>query len=164
MWFIGPCVLFVWVANEETHFLSDVFFGSTILSRLNFHGQCDSQPFLYLTLLFLCVAGIAWLSKLTIEGRGWELPKKDDSKILWASFYIFPFRFSPMQLRICYTIHNTCIPHPREYWIIYWGPGFLAVVWFGSFPTPSPPSLVSKHDRRHTGSLRKRVNCWRDRG
>ncbi len=26
---------------------------------------------------------------------------------------------------------------PREYWIIYRGPGFLRVLWFGSSPTPS---------------------------
>ncbi len=28
---------------------------------------------------------------------------------------------------------------PREYWMIIWGPSFLAVVWFGSTPAPSPP-------------------------
>ncbi len=28
---------------------------------------------------------------------------------------------------------------PREYWMIYEGPGFLAVAWFGSSPTPFPP-------------------------
>ncbi len=28
---------------------------------------------------------------------------------------------------------------PREYWLTYRGPGFLAVIWFGSSPTPSPP-------------------------
>ncbi len=26
-----------------------------------------------------------------------------------------------------------------KYWMIYRGPGFLVVVWFGSSPTPSPP-------------------------
>ncbi len=35
--------------------------------------------------------------------------------------------------------HNQCTRYNREYWIIYRGPGFLAVVWFGSFPTTSPP-------------------------
>ncbi len=29
-------------------------------------------------------------------------------------------------------------PMPREYWMIYRGPGFLAVVWFGSTPILSP--------------------------
>ncbi len=29
----------------------------------------------------------------------------------------------------------------KEYWIIYRGPGFLAVLWFGSSPTPYSPSL-----------------------
>ncbi len=33
----------------------------------------------------------------------------------------------------------------REYWMTYRGPSFLAVVWFGSSPTPPPhPSAVSK--------------------
>jgi len=42
--------------------------------------------------------------------------------------------------------------------MIYRGPGFLAVVWFGSLPTPfsHPLSLVSKLDWRNTGRLRKR--------
>jgi hypothetical protein len=31
----------------------------------------------------------------------------------------------------------------REYWIIYRGPGFFAVVRIGSTPTPSPPPLPS---------------------
>jgi hypothetical protein len=38
----------------------------------------------------------------------------------------------------------------REYWTIYRGPGFLAVVWFGSSPALCPLS------RQHTGRLRKR--------
>jgi hypothetical protein len=46
------------------------------------------------------------------------------------------------------------------------GPGFLAVVWFGSFPFLSP-SPVGKLDRRLTGRLRKRDNFakgWRGKG
>ncbi len=31
----------------------------------------------------------------------------------------------------------------REHWMIYRGPGFLAVVWFGSLPNPSPLSNLS---------------------
>ncbi len=31
-----------------------------------------------------------------------------------------------------------------EYWMIYSGPGFLTVIWFGSSPDPSHPSPVSK--------------------
>ncbi len=41
------------------------------------------------------------------------------------------------------------ISETRDYWIIYRGPGFLAVLWFGSSPTPSPVSLLY---RRHTGA------------
>jgi hypothetical protein len=42
----------------------------------------------------------------------------------------------------------------REYWMIYRGPGFLVVVWFGS----SAPSTVRKLDRRNAGRARKRNN------
>ncbi len=51
------------------------------------------------------------------------------------------------------SISSSLILQGREYWLIYRGPGYLAVVWFGSSPTP-----VSKLDRRHTGRLRKRDN------
>ncbi len=44
------------------------------------------------------------------------------------------------------------------YWIIYRGPGFPVAVWFGSSPTPSLHSPVSKLDHRHKGRLRKRNN------
>ncbi len=50
------------------------------------------------------------------------------------------------------------------HWTIYRRPGFLAVVWFGSSPSPFPPSLVSKLDRRHTGRLRKRDNLLTGKG
>ncbi len=33
------------------------------------------------------------------------------------------------------------IVRSTEYWMIYRGPVFLAVVWFGSSPTPLPPSV-----------------------
>ncbi len=46
----------------------------------------------------------------------------------------------------------------REYWMNNRRVGFLAVVCFGSSPTPLLPSSVSKLDRRHTGRLRKRDN------
>ncbi len=45
--------------------------------------------------------------------------------------------------RQVYTVvHPTHVP--REYWIIYRWPGFLAIVWFGSSPTPlSSQQVVS---------------------
>ncbi len=46
---------------------------------------------------------------------------------------------------------------------MYRGPGLLAVVWFGSSPSP-PPSPVSKLDRRHTGRLRKKDNLLTEEG
>ncbi len=45
----------------------------------------------------------------------------------------------------------------RDYWMIYRGPGFQAVVRFSSSPT-IPPADVTKFDRRHTRRLRKRDN------
>ncbi len=51
-----------------------------------------------------------------------------------------------------------------RYWMIYRGPGFLAVVWFYSYPIPSFPSPVSKFDRRQIGRPRKRDNFLADRG
>ncbi len=49
--------------------------------------------------------------------------------------------------------------------MIYRGPGFLAIVWFDSSPTPSPSSSGSKLDRQHTGTEKERqVMYWRERG
>ncbi len=44
----------------------------------------------------------------------------------------------------------------REYWIIYRGTGFLAVVWFGSLPTPSPPLLSVTSTGAHRKTEKKR--------
>ncbi len=52
----------------------------------------------------------------------------------------------------------------REYWMIYRGPGFLAVLWFGSTSTPSLPSSVSMIHLRHTGRQKKRDNQRDKRG
>ncbi len=42
--------------------------------------------------------------------------------------------------------------------MIHRGPGFFAVVWFGSSPTLSPPFPLRNLGLRHTGGLRKRDN------
>ncbi len=63
---------------------------------------------------------------------------------------------------LMYTLYSNCnvvsLAVIREYWIIYSGPGFLAVVWFGSSPcTPSTiplPFVSSTGDKK--GRLRKR--------
>ncbi len=47
----------------------------------------------------------------------------------------------------------------REY-CIYRGPCFLAIVWFGSYPTPSSRKL----DQQHTGRLRTRENLLTEEG
>ncbi len=48
-------------------------------------------------------------------------------------------------------------PSHREYWMIYRGPGFLAVVWFGS--SPNPPPLP----RQQAVSLSRLPLCRRSR-
>ncbi len=50
----------------------------------------------------------------------------------------------------------------REYWRIYREPGCLAVVWFGSSPTPPPPP-VSELDLRLKGRLKRESTCWLER-
>ncbi len=56
-------------------------------------------------------------------------------------------------------------PPTREYWMIYRRPGFIAVYdFFDPHPTTLPPAPVSKLERRHTGSLRKRDNLLTGEG
>jgi hypothetical protein len=52
----------------------------------------------------------------------------------------------------------------RKYLVIYGGPCFLAVVWFGSTPTPTPTLPSVRSTSEHTGRLRMRDNFWRERG
>ncbi len=47
-----------------------------------------------------------------------------------------------MELRLSYMLKVR--ESTKEYWMIYRGPRFLAVVWFGSQPTPFHPLPVSK--------------------
>ncbi len=42
------------------------------------------------------------------------------------------------------------------YWMIYRGPGFLAVVWFGSSPTPSPPPVSKSRPATHRKTKKER--------
>ncbi len=69
-------------------------------------------------------------------------------------------KYSCLHLRIsdCF-----CLISPIwEHWMIYSGPSFLAVVWFGSSTTPHPLSVCS------TGSTQedweRETTCWRERG
>ncbi len=62
----------------------------------------------------------------------------------------------------CCAWPNICTP--RKYWIIYRGPGFLAVVWCSYFPTPSPSLPANKLDWRDTGRPRKRDNLLTGKG
>ncbi len=48
-----------------------------------------------------------------------------------------PLPLNPLGTTVCAWVHT------REYWMIYRRPGFLAVVWFGSSPTPLSHEQVS---------------------
>jgi hypothetical protein len=52
---------------------------------------------------------------------------------------------------------------PRDYWMIYKRPGFLAVVWFGSSPPspPLPPSVSSIGDTKE--DWERETTWWRER-
>ncbi len=65
-----------------------------------------------------------WFSQLCELGEGAVMFVVKEHSV--ASLYLHSFYVSP-----------------REYWMIYGGPGFLAVLWFGSPPTHFPPSPVS---------------------
>jgi hypothetical protein len=48
--------------------------------------------------------------------------------------------------------------------MIYRGPGFLSIVYFGYLAPHPPPSPVSKLDRRHIGRPKKRQLADREGG
>jgi hypothetical protein len=60
----------------------------------------------------------------------------------------------------CYSNHNW--GPTRAYWMIYRWPGFLAVVWFGSYPTTFSflPSVSKNSDTQEDGE--RETTCWRD--
>ncbi len=72
-------------------------------------------------------------------------------------FHAFSTLFTTLQqrVRVCSTTGS------REYWMIFRGLAFLAVVWFGSFPI-----LFRQYKlfRRHKGRLRKRENLLTGNG
>ncbi len=58
-----------------------------------------------------------------------------------------------------YTVDES-LPGSTEVVMDYRGPGFLAIVWFGSFP--HPPSPVSKLEGRP--AWERETTCWREMG
>jgi hypothetical protein len=91
-------------------------------------------------------------------------PLPSEFHYTWGKFN-FPFYQCGVT---CKLLHDSCMFSvgssgrrlcTREYWTIYRGPGFLASVWFGSSPTPSPPTLPSESSTGdHIGRLIKRDN------
>ncbi len=72
-------------------------------------------------------------------------------------------RIKTLTLKTNFNLLTCRMEKTKEYWTIYRNPGILAVVWFGSSPTPSPRT-VSKLDRRHREILRKRDNLLKEEG
>jgi hypothetical protein len=69
----------------------------------------------------------------------------------WAKLWIFVF--------------STYCAFSREYWMIYRAPSFLAVVWFGSSPTPFPIPFPSASCLSFSVFLCVAGRaCWRERG
>ncbi len=66
-------------------------------------------------------------------GGGVPIPARGQT--LWYSRCIWTLWFGPLR---------KCFYRPKEYWMIYRGPGFLVVKSFGSSPTCSPHYPVSK--------------------
>ncbi len=76
------------------------------------------------------------------------------NRSLNAFWSCLPVRWDKLDLVLLFKAGSHC---SRDYWMIFRGPGFLAVVWFGSSHTPSPLN-VSKLHWRHTERLRMRDN------
>ncbi len=69
-----------------------------------------------------------------------------------------------LSLSSSYLQHTELLSYCREYWMIYRGPGFLAVVYDWLLPQHLTPYPVSKLDQRHTGRLTKKVNLMTGEG
>ncbi len=81
-----------------------------------------------------------WYYDLRLAEPIYEPP----SFVCWTSYYISSRRFDIRQIQNLQKqtkTSTTVDDYTREYWMIYRGPGFLAVVWFGSSPTPFPPHV-----------------------
>ncbi len=73
-------------------------------------------------------------------------------------------RTGQMSSTLNYFAFFTTLPilYPREYWMIYRGPGFFAVVlsWLYA-PPPLPPSVSSTGDTQE--DWERETSCWRER-
>jgi hypothetical protein len=79
----------------------------------------------------------------------------------FSIMYVYSYLKPKSQSRCVRNASSKSSGNSRQYWMVYWGPGFPSVVWFGSSPTPSP---VSKLNCRHTGRLTKRDNFMTGEG
>ncbi len=143
-----------WMVNIGPGFLAVVWFGSTPMSP----PPLPSASCLSISVL-LCVTSKAYWQEG--GGKRWgrsQIIWRRESLSLYKSFYtlwlwhcklhfhyIFlrPFYLVLIFMAKCSLSRQICTrsePHPlaREYWMICRGPGFLAVIWFGSTPIPPP--------------------------
>jgi hypothetical protein len=66
-----------------------------------------------------------------------------------------------MHIKICLLADREL--YGREYWMIYRGPGFLGVVWFGSSPTPYLPfQLAEGRPGTKKEDWERETTCWRE--
>ncbi len=56
------------------------------------------------------------------------------------------------------------VPQTRQYWMIYRGPGFLAVLWFGSPPNPSNLPLPTSSTGDKQEYWERETTFWRGVG
>ncbi len=104
---------------------------------------------------------------LTIPGSHIPFPTPSGSLLV---FKVHVQRFKKMfYIKAIVALLPIIIPQntpTREYWMIYRGPCFLALLWFMIWllPYPLPPSFVSKLGWWHTGRTEKQRQLADERG
>jgi hypothetical protein len=133
-------------------------FKNTVQYSINF---CWTITWTYFIMFrVIMVNKLVW--KHIRRKRGFSIP------LIWLGYfgqYLFCLQVIKCKSMCIYNCISFCISFnthllwPREFWMIFKGTGFFAVVWFGSSPTPSPP--LSTLDRQHTGRLERQLSHGR---
>ncbi len=124
-----------WEASEDSGFCVNIRHVIDRYFLFNFVGP--QQITLNLSVLLKNIFIINWLKHFgflqAISIFSWigKHIRQDTNTLIWF-VYLYPDGL----LNMCSLVWGRC----REYWMIDKGPGVLAVLWFGSSPTPSRPS------------------------